>query len=116
MTLVPSRPNSKRNTHSLGKSWPSCCGGVNVHFCAACMARRAKYWLGPKVSNFAPTTFPEGSTDTRTLTLTCPVIVLRALRDTSGTTSWATAPATGSVGEAFDAAVPSDELFAPADG
>jgi hypothetical protein len=58
--------------------------GTNFHFAAASLAKRAKYLLEPELTSFSPTTLPERSTVTRTMTLMRPRIESRAWRDTSG--------------------------------
>src|SRR5207237_7456961 len=72
-TLVPLRWNSNRRIHSRAAS--PACAGVNVQCCAACIASRAKYLLGPVESNSAAFTLPAGPTLTRPLTLTAPCMI-----------------------------------------
>jgi hypothetical protein len=84
--------NSNLNSH-FRESWLFV--GANFHFLAASVAKRAKYLLAPRFSKAASMTLPEPSTVTRTATLILPWIVLRALRGTSGISSWST------VGESF---------------
>jgi CubicO group peptidase (beta-lactamase class C family) len=68
-TVTPPRLNSKRNNHTRE---PRPSAGANFHSPAASLARRAKYLLGPRFSRNSPTTSPEGSTSTRTVTLIWP--------------------------------------------
>jgi hypothetical protein len=60
--------------------------GLNIHCRAAFSARSAKYLLGPEELSFASTTLPDGSTWTRTVILTLPLIVLLAFPGISGNT------------------------------
>jgi len=92
ITLVPSRVNSNRSVQLLSTPRPAIFAGLNFHCCAACNAARAKYLLGPGDSRSAPSTFPDRSTSTLTLTFTVPRIVFLALSRTSGKTCWATSP------------------------
>src|SRR5579864_2408209 len=92
---MPLRVYSNKMVHWLGAGWPFSFPGVNFHCCAACIASRAKYLLGPAVVRFAVVTFPAPSTATRTRTLMRPLIVLSALCDALGETSCNTAPEIG---------------------
>src|SRR5215475_2355948 len=60
--------NSNRKLYCRLSSWL----GANFHFCAASIASREKYLLGPGFSNSVPTTFPARSTSTLTPTLIVP--------------------------------------------
>ena len=85
--VVPPRVNSNLNNQCR----ESCLSaGVNLHFLAASLARRAKYQLGPGFSSIASVTLPERSTITSTATLIWPRIVRRAVRGTLGISSWTT--------------------------
>jgi hypothetical protein len=84
-TVVPSRPNSNRSSHSRE---PRSSAAANRHLRAASLARRLKYLLGPGLSKLSCTTRPELSTVTRTPTFTCPWMVPRALSGTLGISSW----------------------------
>jgi len=90
--LVAALSNSNRRIHSLETNRPSASADRNSHRRAACKARLAKYLLGPGESSVAPTTPPDASTATLTLTLTVPRMVSRAFWGTSGKTSWRTSP------------------------
>ncbi|MGH3185139.1 MAG: hypothetical protein ACRDOE_24980, partial [Streptosporangiaceae bacterium] len=79
--VVPPRVNSNLSSHTRGRRLSA---GANFHFLAAALARRAKYLLEPAVCRVSPTTLPERSTVTRTVTLIWPRIDSRALRGTVG--------------------------------
>ena len=66
---MPVLPKAKRRIHSLGTVRPLASAGLNFHPCAASMAFRAKYLLGPGESKVALVTLPAASTATLTLTL-----------------------------------------------
>ena len=83
---MPEFLNWNCRIHSLGTGWPFACTGLNFHCWAASIALRAKYLLGPGDSKVAFVTFPDGSTVTRTLTLTVPWMVFLAVFETSGKT------------------------------
>lgn len=93
--FVSSRVNSNCKVQLLKTPCPPTLGGVNVQRCAAARAARAKYLLGPEDSSSAPSTLPDRSTSTLTLTLTVPRMVFLADSSTSGITFWATSPWTG---------------------
>src|SRR5580692_4660905 len=93
--FVSSRVNSNCKVQLLKTPCPPTLGGVNVQRCAAARAARAKYLLGPADSSSAPSTLPDRSTSTLTLTLTVPRMVFLADSSTSGIALWATSPWTG---------------------
>jgi hypothetical protein len=93
--LIPARLKRNWINHSLGAGVPFTAGGVNFHFLAASIERRAKYWLGPRVTKLASLTFPELSTFARTVMRKWPLIVLIALGATAGITRLRTRPAPG---------------------
>lgn len=93
--VAPTRVNSNHTRHCRESGVSA---GVNFHFLAASVARRAKYLLGPGFSKVSPTTFPDLSTVTRTAILKCPRIVSLALRGTSGISLWSTEDEASAVG------------------
>src|SRR3984957_6702980 len=69
---------SKWMSHSLGTARPSCLAGANFQSWAACKARSAKNWLGPRESMVAWVTARDSSTWTFIETRTVPRMVSRA--------------------------------------
>src|SRR5438046_1881810 len=92
LTSVTRRPNRYSSSHCVVEACPFTTAGLNFQFRDASRASRAKYLLGPGTVSVAPVTSPFGSTETRTLTRTLPVIVSRALRETWGRTCLRTLP------------------------